>query len=78
MPGHSLRQTQWRGTNAWHSVVENLPTATLATVDCEGSMRGESSLTNSKHRNTLHTVQYTLLQSASMNTNQIHGNYVKY
>lgn len=51
-------QTQWMGTNAWHSVETDLPTATLATIDSEGSVRGESSITRSKHRNamTYHTM----------------------
>ncbi len=65
--GHPPRQTQRTGTNAWHCEATNLPTATLATVDSEGSVRGESSLTNSKHRNTLHAVQYTLPQAATAN-----------
>lgn len=60
-------QTQRTGTNAWHSGATNLPTATLATIDSEGSVRGESSLTNSKHRNTLHAVQYALPRAATAN-----------
>lgn len=77
MPGHPLRQTQWWGTNAWHSVVAYLPTATLATVEREGSVRGESSLTDSKHSTALHTVRYTLLHAASTITNPNRGNNVK-
>lgn len=64
--GLPSRQTQRMGTNAWHSETTNLPTATLA-IDSQGSVRGESSLTNSKHRNTLHAVQYTLPQAATAN-----------
>lgn len=59
------RQTQRTGTNAWHSVATDLPAATLATIDSEGSVRGEASLTSSKHNNALHTVKHTLKMSAA-------------
>lgn len=59
-------QTQWMGTNAWHSVETDLPTATLATIDSEGSVRGESSITRSKHRNAM-TYHTTLPRAAAAN-----------
>lgn len=76
-------QTQWMGTNAWHSVETDLPTATLATIDSEGSVRGESSITRSKHRNamTYHTIHTATSCSCKYQqpetANQKNDNYIK-
>lgn len=46
------RQSQWMGTNAWHRLARDVPTAALATSNSRGSVRGESPITqptSSKH-----------------------------